>query len=125
MRPHTHTITLFKITKKKEVIIADNLYGINIDYGDNCDTKSHKKKKVITAYTNYIVGGNTGWFFNATTNTSATNYSPWAANQTFSFSDDNDTRVSSSLVMIKRLMEPQLTPYRTLVRLMWRRIRPS
>ena len=47
MRPHTHTITLFKITKKKEVIIADNLYGINIDYGDNFDTRSQKKKKLL------------------------------------------------------------------------------
>ena len=39
------------------------------------------------AYTNHTVGGDAGWFFNATTTTSATNYSSWAANQTFSLGD--------------------------------------
>ncbi|KAL5565369.1 hypothetical protein UlMin_028533 [Ulmus minor] len=40
-----------------------------------------------TAYLNHTVGGNSGWFFNATTNTPATNYSSWAANQTFNLGD--------------------------------------
>ncbi|PON85145.1 Phytocyanin domain containing protein [Trema orientale] len=39
------------------------------------------------AYTNHTVGGNAGWFFNATTNTTAANYSSWAATQTFSLGD--------------------------------------
>ncbi|KAK4269690.1 hypothetical protein QN277_022816 [Acacia crassicarpa] len=40
-----------------------------------------------TVYTNHTVGGTNGWFFNATTNTSAANYSDWAANQTFDLGD--------------------------------------
>uniref|UniRef100_A0A7N0ZR07 Phytocyanin domain-containing protein n=1 Tax=Kalanchoe fedtschenkoi TaxID=63787 RepID=A0A7N0ZR07_KALFE len=40
-----------------------------------------------TAYTNHTVGDAKGWHFNATTNTSATDYSAWAANQTFSLGD--------------------------------------
>lgn len=41
----------------------------------------------VTGYTNHTVGGAVGWFFNSTTNTSATNYSVWAANQTFNLGD--------------------------------------
>ncbi|KAM4094490.1 hypothetical protein ACJW30_06G200100 [Castanea mollissima] len=41
----------------------------------------------VTGYTNHTVGGAVGWFFNSTTNTSATNYSAWAANQTFNLGD--------------------------------------
>ncbi|KAK9273069.1 hypothetical protein L1049_017876 [Liquidambar formosana] len=40
-------------------------------------TASH----TVAAYTNHTVGGAAGWFFNSTTNTSATNYSSWAAAQ--------------------------------------------
>lgn len=40
-----------------------------------------------TVYHNHTVGGTAGWFFNATTNTPATNYSSWAANQTFNLGD--------------------------------------
>ena len=39
------------------------------------------------AYTNHTVGGDAGWFFDSATNTSAANYSSWAANQTFSLGD--------------------------------------
>ncbi|KAI4356846.1 hypothetical protein L6164_000833 [Bauhinia variegata] len=38
-------------------------------------------------YSNHTVGGKLGWFFNATTNTSATNYTAWAAAQTFALGD--------------------------------------
>lgn len=40
-----------------------------------------------TEYSNYTVGGDAGWFFNATTNTSATNYKSWTANKTFNLGD--------------------------------------
>ncbi|KAK2415068.1 cucumber peeling cupredoxin [Trifolium repens] len=40
-----------------------------------------------TSYKNYTVGGTAGWFFNSTTNTSATNYSSWASTQTFNLGD--------------------------------------
>ncbi|XP_004492656.1 early nodulin-like protein 18 [Cicer arietinum] len=40
-----------------------------------------------TGYRNHTVGGTAGWFFNATSNTSATNYSSWASTQTFSLGD--------------------------------------
>lgn len=40
-----------------------------------------------TQYTNHTVGGPTGWFFNATTNSSFANYSSWAASQTFNLGD--------------------------------------
>lgn len=40
-----------------------------------------------TKYINHTVGGPTGWFFNSTSNTSFTNYSTWAASQTFNLGD--------------------------------------
>ncbi|KAJ7951026.1 cucumber peeling cupredoxin-like [Quillaja saponaria] len=40
-----------------------------------------------TGYTNHTVGGAAGWFFNATTNRSATSYPAWAADQTFNLGD--------------------------------------
>ncbi|KAK1425232.1 hypothetical protein QVD17_20580 [Tagetes erecta] len=40
-----------------------------------------------TAYTNYTVGGKSGWFFDQNTNTSSANYADWAANQTFDLGD--------------------------------------
>lgn len=39
------------------------------------------------AYTNHTVGGNAGWLFDATTNTTAIKYSDWAANQKFNLGD--------------------------------------
>ncbi|CAK8542263.1 unnamed protein product [Lathyrus sativus] len=38
-------------------------------------------------YKNHTVGGTSGWFFNSTTNTPATNYSSWASTQTFNLGD--------------------------------------
>ncbi|KAJ4955195.1 hypothetical protein NE237_011978 [Protea cynaroides] len=38
-------------------------------------------------YTNHSVGGDTGWFFNPTTNAPFSNYTNWAANQTFNLGD--------------------------------------
>ncbi|KAH7577813.1 hypothetical protein ACOSP7_001136 [Xanthoceras sorbifolium] len=40
-----------------------------------------------TAYTNHTVGGDAGWLFDAKTNKSTTNYTSWAANQTFNLGD--------------------------------------
>ena len=40
-----------------------------------------------TKYTNHTVGGDAGWFFNVTTNTSSANYSSWAATETFHLGD--------------------------------------
>lgn len=40
-----------------------------------------------TAYTNHTVGGPAGWSFDAINNISATNYSSWAANQTYNLGD--------------------------------------
>ncbi|CAL0328125.1 unnamed protein product [Lupinus luteus] len=40
-----------------------------------------------TGYHNHTVGGTAGWFFNSTTNTPSTNYSSWAASQTFNLGD--------------------------------------
>ncbi|XP_057981415.1 early nodulin-like protein 18 [Malania oleifera] len=39
------------------------------------------------SYTNHTVGDAAGWFFNVTTNTSAANYSAWAAGVTFNLGD--------------------------------------
>ncbi|KAL9250828.1 Early nodulin-like protein [Drosera capensis] len=39
------------------------------------------------SYTNHTVGGAAGWFFNASTNSSAADYSNWAASQTFDLGD--------------------------------------
>ncbi|OUZ99469.1 Plastocyanin-like [Macleaya cordata] len=38
-------------------------------------------------YTNHTVGGSAGWFFNTSTNSSSTDYSKWAADQTFNLGD--------------------------------------
>jgi hypothetical protein len=38
-------------------------------------------------YINHTVGDNAGWFFNSTTNTTAANYSSWAASLTFNLGD--------------------------------------
>ncbi|KAG6749416.1 hypothetical protein POTOM_046462 [Populus tomentosa] len=40
-----------------------------------------------TKYVNHTVGDTASWFFNSTTNTTATNYSSWAASQTFNLGD--------------------------------------
>ncbi|KAL2477926.1 early nodulin-like protein 18 [Forsythia ovata] len=38
-------------------------------------------------YTNHTVGDSAGWFFNSTTNKTSTDYSAWAAKQTFNLGD--------------------------------------
>ncbi|KAL3814894.1 hypothetical protein ACJIZ3_016162 [Penstemon smallii] len=38
-------------------------------------------------YTNHTVGGDAGWFFNSTTNTTSADYKAWATNQTFGLGD--------------------------------------
>ncbi|KAE9622055.1 hypothetical protein Lal_00032868 [Lupinus albus] len=40
-----------------------------------------------TGYHNHTVGGTAGWLFNSTTNTPSTNYSSWAASQSFNLGD--------------------------------------
>lgn len=39
------------------------------------------------SYTNHTVGGDAGWFFNPTTNKTSSDFSSWAANQTFHLGD--------------------------------------
>lgn len=61
------------------------------------------------AYTNYTVGGDSGWFFNAATNTSSTNFTDWAASQTFGLGDylsklQTLNRASSSLFFFLLLL---------------------
>ncbi|KAK3194954.1 hypothetical protein Dsin_026264 [Dipteronia sinensis] len=40
-----------------------------------------------TAYANHTVGGDAGWLFDANTSKPTTNYTSWAANQTFNLGD--------------------------------------
>ncbi|KAL1322091.1 hypothetical protein HN51_067019 [Arachis hypogaea] len=40
-----------------------------------------------SGYHNHTVGGASGWLFNSTTSTAATNYSSWASTQTFNLGD--------------------------------------
>ncbi|MED6132942.1 hypothetical protein PIB30_023489 [Stylosanthes scabra] len=40
-----------------------------------------------TGYHNHTVGGASGWLFNSTTSTAATNYTTWASTQTFNLGD--------------------------------------
>ncbi|XP_022734682.1 cucumber peeling cupredoxin-like [Durio zibethinus] len=54
-----------------------------------------------TGYTNHTVGGDVGWFFDSNTNTSATNYSSWAANQTFNLGDYLIFRTSTNQTVIQ------------------------
>ncbi|KAA0040008.1 cucumber peeling cupredoxin-like [Cucumis melo var. makuwa] len=54
-----------------------------------------------TAYTNHTVGGPAGWFFNATNNISTTNYSSWAASQTFNLGDFLIFRTNSNQTVIQ------------------------
>ncbi|EXB52071.1 hypothetical protein L484_024621 [Morus notabilis] len=53
------------------------------------------------AYTNHTVGGDAGWFFESATNTSATDYSSWAANQTFSLGDYLIFKTNSNQTVIQ------------------------
>lgn len=39
------------------------------------------------SYTNHTVGGDAGWFFDSTTNKTSSDFSSWAANQTFNLGD--------------------------------------
>ncbi|KAG6748014.1 hypothetical protein POTOM_047909 [Populus tomentosa] len=54
-----------------------------------------------TKYINHTVGDNAGWFFNSTTNTTATNYSSWAASQTFNLGDYLIFKTSSNQTVIQ------------------------
>ncbi|XP_061962517.1 early nodulin-like protein 18 [Populus nigra] len=54
-----------------------------------------------TKYINHTVGDNAGWFFNFTTNTTATNYSSWAASQTFNLGDYLIFKTSSNQMVIQ------------------------
>ncbi|GLT32441.1 hypothetical protein SLA2020_071090 [Shorea laevis] len=54
-----------------------------------------------TEYTNHTVGGNTGGFFDFATNTSATNYTSWATNQTFSLGDYLIFRTNTNQTVIR------------------------
>ncbi|XP_043690798.1 cucumber peeling cupredoxin-like [Telopea speciosissima] len=40
-----------------------------------------------TQYTNHTVGGDSGWFFNSTNKSPSTDYTKWAASQTFNLGD--------------------------------------
>lgn len=62
------------------------------------------------AYTNYTVGGPAGWFFNATTNTSSTDFSKWAANQTFNLGDFLVFKTNSNQTVVQTYNE---TTYRS------------
>ncbi|KAJ6344289.1 hypothetical protein OIU76_005915 [Salix suchowensis] len=53
-----------------------------------------------TKYINHTVGDSAGWFFNSTTNTTATNYSSWAGSQTFSLGDYLIFKTSSNQTVI-------------------------
>ncbi|KAE8660449.1 Early nodulin-like protein 18 isoform 2 [Hibiscus syriacus] len=64
---------------------------------------------VATAYTNHTVGGDAGWFFQSVTNTSATNYTSWATNQTFNLGDYLIFRTSTNQTVIQTYNE---TTYR-------------
>ncbi|XP_059651513.1 early nodulin-like protein 18 [Cornus florida] len=63
-----------------------------------------------TAYTNHTVGGTAGWFFNLSANSSATNYSSWAANQTFNLGDFLIFNTNTNLTVIQTYNE---TTYRS------------
>ncbi|XP_022759521.1 cucumber peeling cupredoxin-like [Durio zibethinus] len=67
---------------------------------------------VATGYTNHTVGGDAGWFFDSNTITSATNYSSWAANQTFNLGDYLIFRSSTNQTVIETYNE---TTYRSCV----------
>ncbi|XWS45974.1 hypothetical protein CRYUN_Cryun14cG0025300 [Craigia yunnanensis] len=63
-----------------------------------------------TGYTNHTVGGDAGWFFDSKTNTSAIDYSSWAANQTFNLGDYLIFRTSTNQTVIQTYNE---TTYRS------------
>ncbi|KAK6920229.1 Phytocyanin domain [Dillenia turbinata] len=52
--------------------------------------------QAATSYVNHTVGGDAGWFFNSSANITATDYSKWAANQTFNLGDYLIFRTSSN-----------------------------
>ncbi|KAK7340145.1 hypothetical protein VNO77_20839 [Canavalia gladiata] len=54
-----------------------------------------------TGYQNHTVGGAAGWSFNSTTSTSATNYSSWAATQTFDLGDYLIFKTNSNQTVIQ------------------------
>ncbi|GLT43100.1 hypothetical protein SLA2020_170720 [Shorea laevis] len=54
-----------------------------------------------TENTNHTIGGGVGWFFDFATNTSATNYTSWAANQTFNLRDYLIFRTNTNQTVIQ------------------------
>ncbi|KAJ0988835.1 hypothetical protein J5N97_007191 [Dioscorea zingiberensis] len=52
-------------------------------------------------YANHTVGGAAGWFFNASSNTSAVNFSDWAATQSFFLGDYLIFKTSTALPVIQ------------------------
>jgi hypothetical protein len=58
-----------------------------------------------TSYTNHTVGGTAGWFFNSTTNTSATNYTAWASSETFNLGDYLIFNTNSNMTVIQTYNE--------------------
>ncbi|KAL1091526.1 hypothetical protein V6Z11_D07G162300 [Gossypium hirsutum] len=93
-RPHSHSAALMASNTK--LILA--LFGLLITTAT-----------VATGYTNHTVGGYAGWFFHSKTNTSATNYTSWAANQTFSLGDCLIFRTTTNQTVIQTYNE---TTYR-------------
>ncbi|KAF8380361.1 hypothetical protein HHK36_027846 [Tetracentron sinense] len=57
------------------------------------------------AYTNHTVGATTGWFFNATTNTSSADYSKWASDQSFNLGDFLIFKTNSNQTVIQTYNE--------------------
>ncbi|MFQ6619980.1 hypothetical protein Gotur_000950 [Gossypium turneri] len=93
-RPHSHSAALMASNTK--LILA--LFRLLITTAT-----------VATGYTNHTVGGYAGWFFHSKTNTSATNYTSWAANQTFSLGDYLIFRTTTNQTVIQTYNE---TTYR-------------
>ncbi|KAK6918465.1 Phytocyanin domain [Dillenia turbinata] len=58
-----------------------------------------------TSYVNHTVGGDAGWFFNSSTNTTVADYSKWAANQTFNLGDYLIFRTSSNQTVVQTYNE--------------------
>ncbi|KAM7261278.1 hypothetical protein ACFE04_026753 [Oxalis oulophora] len=62
-----------------------------------------------TTYTNHTVGGTAGWFFNSTTNTSASNYTDWASSQTFNLGDYLIFNTNTNMSVIQTYNETTYT----------------
>lgn len=53
------------------------------------------------AYTNHTVGGTAGWAFNSSTNSSNTNYTDWAAGQSFNLGDYLVFNTNSNMTIVQ------------------------